>query len=386
MPYLLSSVLCAFSMFTMSLPGLGQESNLDQARLLRSQNREYEAFDLLEQGAETLSAEGLLLKGVLLAELGRTGEAKRIFLQLIREQPTSPEPFNNLAVLYATAGDYDLALKALHHAIETRPEFLTTYENLNQVSTRMATEAYGRETGRRVAVALSELHLNLLAVLTSETTRPSEPVDEQADLVATTVFAESGFPAASVALRSYVGAARSTGPGGSDGSAGSDDPIDPYESSHMELPGAGSELQEIDPSPETVASGDAARDTLEVTGRSDVQSPDPGLAWLMVQQWAKARTNRSPSEYAAFYSHSFEPGRGLSREEWDGRLQRKFGSSESLSIALEFLEARRLDSNHTEIRFRQSLTLGANSFGATVTLGLVWEEGGWKIRSEYRNQ
>ena len=101
-------------------------------------------------------------------ELGRTAEAKRIFLKLSKDHPGSPEPFNNLAALYAAAGDYDLALKSLHQALASQPEFLATYENLNRVSARMASEAYGRETGRGLDEKAGTLFLNLLPALTSE--------------------------------------------------------------------------------------------------------------------------------------------------------------------------------------------------------------------------
>ena len=332
-------------MLITSNPSIGQDFDIDQARILRSQDRTYEAFDLFEQAPEPLSAEGLLLKGVLLAELGRTAEAKLIFLELIKDQPGAPEPLNNLAVLYANAGDYDLALKSLHRAIATRPEFFTTYRNLNQVSTRMATEAYGRETGRDLAEDPGPLILGLLPELTGSSLR----------------LGHSNIP--------DIGA-------------------DP--NSLLVVP----PLAEIDPPvneldesrADSDVAGEAATESRDLRLPEETATADPGLAWSMIQQWAKARSSQSASDFAAFYSSDFEPGRGLSREEWDARMRRKFESTEPLSIALEFLEARRTGSKQTEVRFRQTLSLGGNSYGVTVTLSLVWEENSWKIQSEYRNQ
>ncbi|MCB1740511.1 MAG: tetratricopeptide repeat protein, partial [Gammaproteobacteria bacterium] len=47
------------------------------------------------------ASEPQLLKGVALTRLGRTDEAVEVFKTVSQQHPQLPEPFNNLAVLYA---------------------------------------------------------------------------------------------------------------------------------------------------------------------------------------------------------------------------------------------------------------------------------------------
>jgi Flp pilus assembly protein TadD len=49
------------------------------------------------------------LKGLIKAEQGNTEEAIRIFSALTEDYPELPEPYNNLAVLYAGQGQYEKA-------------------------------------------------------------------------------------------------------------------------------------------------------------------------------------------------------------------------------------------------------------------------------------
>src|SRR6185369_8048383 len=67
------------------------------------------------------------LKGVLQSEAGRKSEAIETFTALTQEYPELPEPYNNLAVLYAGQGEFDKARVALESAIRTNPTYATAY-------------------------------------------------------------------------------------------------------------------------------------------------------------------------------------------------------------------------------------------------------------------
>ena len=47
------------------------------------------------------------LRGISLSQAGRTAEAITAFQKLTEDFPELPEPFNNLAVLYAQQGQYE---------------------------------------------------------------------------------------------------------------------------------------------------------------------------------------------------------------------------------------------------------------------------------------
>lgn len=89
-------------------------------------------------------AEARFLKGLALAEAGRAEDAEEVFLGLTEDYPDLPEPYNNLAVLYAAKGDYAMARNSLIHAISNRPNYATAHENLGDIYARMAGNAYGK--------------------------------------------------------------------------------------------------------------------------------------------------------------------------------------------------------------------------------------------------
>ncbi len=89
-------------------------------------------------------AEARFLKGLALAEEGRIEEAQEVFMGLTDDYPNLPEPYNNLAVLYAAKGDYAMARDSLLLAISNHPTYATAHENLGDVYARMAGIAYGK--------------------------------------------------------------------------------------------------------------------------------------------------------------------------------------------------------------------------------------------------
>lgn len=84
------------------------------------------------------------LRGMILTELGRTSEAITSFSRLTEDYPELPEPYNNLAVLYAGQNQFDKARASLEMAIRTNPNYATAHENLGDVYARLASQAYSR--------------------------------------------------------------------------------------------------------------------------------------------------------------------------------------------------------------------------------------------------
>ena len=82
------------------------------------------------------------LYGVALAEAGRTKDAGEVFEQMTQDFPELPEPYNNLAVMYAASGELDRARTALENAVRALPGYPLGHENLGDVYLRMAVRAY----------------------------------------------------------------------------------------------------------------------------------------------------------------------------------------------------------------------------------------------------
>ena len=82
------------------------------------------------------------IKGVIFTDMGQPAEAMAIFAQLNQDYPELPEPYNNLAVLYAGQGQFDKARTALEMAIRTNPSYATAHENLGDVYMQLAGQSY----------------------------------------------------------------------------------------------------------------------------------------------------------------------------------------------------------------------------------------------------
>jgi tetratricopeptide (TPR) repeat protein len=84
------------------------------------------------------------LRGVILTDQGKKQEAIGVFTDLTREFPELPEPYNNLAALYAAQNQFDQAREALEGALKANPNYATARENLGDVYVRLAAESYQR--------------------------------------------------------------------------------------------------------------------------------------------------------------------------------------------------------------------------------------------------
>jgi tetratricopeptide (TPR) repeat protein len=94
--------------------------------------------------ANPRDARARFLKGLILTEQNKPGDAIKVFTSLTEDYPELPEPYNNLAVLYASQGQYDKARKSLEMAIRTHPSYAIAHENLGDVYAKMASEAYDK--------------------------------------------------------------------------------------------------------------------------------------------------------------------------------------------------------------------------------------------------
>lgn len=87
---------------------------------------------------------GRFLRGIILTEQNKANEAISVFRALSDDRPELPEPYNNLAVLYAGQGRYDEARRVLETAILAHPGYALAHENLGDVYARMAAQSYDR--------------------------------------------------------------------------------------------------------------------------------------------------------------------------------------------------------------------------------------------------
>ena len=92
-------------------------------------------------------AQAQFKRGTVLAHLNRDDEAITAFVALTQTYPELPEPYNNLAALYAKHGRYTEAREALETATKANPNYGLAYENLGDLYLRLAASAYQRAQG-----------------------------------------------------------------------------------------------------------------------------------------------------------------------------------------------------------------------------------------------
>lgn len=86
----------------------------------------------------------LFLRGVAQSDLGKAGDAIETFTQLTQLYPELPEPYNNLAVLYAKQNELEKARRALEMAVRGNPNYAVAHENLGDIYARLAAESYDK--------------------------------------------------------------------------------------------------------------------------------------------------------------------------------------------------------------------------------------------------
>jgi Flp pilus assembly protein TadD len=82
------------------------------------------------------------VRGVLLAQDRRADEAIAVYQQLSEDYPELPEPYNNVAVLYAERGDAQKARASLELALRMHPGYAVAQRNLGDVYLQLAQQAY----------------------------------------------------------------------------------------------------------------------------------------------------------------------------------------------------------------------------------------------------
>ena len=84
------------------------------------------------------------LKGVAQSKSGDLAAATSTFQALVEEYPELPEPYNNLAVIYANQNQLDKARGALEMAVRNNPSYAVAHENLGDIYARLAHDSYSQ--------------------------------------------------------------------------------------------------------------------------------------------------------------------------------------------------------------------------------------------------
>src|SRR6185436_1952990 len=150
-----------------SARAIAQADELQDANQLIKQGQLDRALDRVNAflGKNPKDARGRFLKGIIFTEQNKPNDAIKVFTELTQDFPELPEPYNNLAVLYASQGQYDKARSSLEMAIRTHPSYATAHENLGDIYAKMASQAYDKALQLDKSNTTAQTKLNLIKEL-----------------------------------------------------------------------------------------------------------------------------------------------------------------------------------------------------------------------------
>jgi tetratricopeptide (TPR) repeat protein len=307
------------------------------------------------------------LKGVIQRDSGKTTDAIATFTRLTEDFPELPEPYNNLAVLYAGQSQFDKARMSLEMAIRTNPSYATAHENLGDVYAKLASQAYNKALQLDGANAGVPPKLALIRELFSPTgaknqrpvvppvAAPAVPTPVAAKPAPTLLGPVAGKPAP--AATPAVTAAASTP------AVAPTTPPAVVPAPAVTAPTTPATATPA-PAPTAAPSGNSARE-----------------AEAAVIAWAKAWAARDVKAYLASYGKDFTPPGSMSRSAWEEERRQRISSKAKITVKLENLTVT-VSANSAVAKFRQDYKASGLAVSSRKTLELVKVGDRWQIVKE----
>ncbi|AQW28975.1 tetratricopeptide repeat protein [Ralstonia syzygii subsp. celebesensis] len=128
--------------------------------------------------AQPRNAQARFQRAVALAGLGRNDDAVVAFSQMTQDFPELPEPYLNLATLYAERGELLRARETLIMATRVAPENALAQANLGDIYVRLAAQSYQNALKLSPKNAAARARLEALPDLPGVRAAPSKPAAE----------------------------------------------------------------------------------------------------------------------------------------------------------------------------------------------------------------
>ena len=322
-------------------PVTGQSDELQEANQLFRQGQLGRALDRVEVylKGKPKDARGRFLKGLIFAEQGKPNDAINVFTELTQEFPELPEPYNNLAVLYASQGEYDKARSALEMAIRTHPSYATAHENLGDIYAKMASQAYDKALQLDKSNAAAQTKLNLIKDLFLGSPRPPKAAAAKPDATKIAVATPEQKPPA---------------------------PVVPS------------------PGKAAVPAGKAAVPAAKSAPIKPPAKPssDPDEVLSALNRWAKAWSENDVPGYLAHYATDFKTPNGESRGNWEAQRKARIAKPRKIQVDVESPKVVFSDSGRVSVTFRQHYRSDVLNVSSTKTLVMVKAGDKWLIQQE----
>lgn len=295
-----------------------------------------------------------MLKGVILAELRRHNEAIQVFTQLTLEYPQLPEPYNNLAVLYAAQGHYETAREILEQGLRTDPVYAALQANLGDIYSQLSEQAY-TQTLQSGSDKSAPLRIQALCETYGALAKQAAGRDMPAHSVGELTLLREIQP----------GRVAASGP-----------------PAHVEI----DEMAVMDT--QTLQNQPAAPSrvlTPSITPAHPVQHPDAqeqARVVSTVHAWARAWSSKNVEAYLGFYGSAFRPPNALSRKAWASQRRERISRPQRIHVGVEDVRVTFTDTRHARVAFRQHYRSDTLRSDGRKTLFMQKEREGWKIMEE----
>ncbi|MHB8667222.1 MAG: YybH family protein [Burkholderiales bacterium] len=306
--------------------------------------------------AKPRDAQGRFLKGLILTQMNRPNEAIQVFLKLSQDYPDLPEPYNNLAVLYASQGQYEKARVALESAIRTHPSYATAHENLGDIYAKLASQAYDKALQLDSTNTGAKTKLAMIGELFSNSAHPGRtPVQNEPVKVA------QAAPAKAADIGKAGAVAAATPP---ESKAAEPKKAEPKTAEPKAAEPKAAE-------PEAKAGSGAGTEAEAVLGA--------------VRAWAGAWARKDVAGYLAHYAKDFKTPKGESRAAWEKARKQRIEAPKKIEVEIESPKVSISGENQASVSFRQIYRSDVVKATGTKTLVMVKSNGKWLIHEERVN-
>lgn len=368
-PKLLPALLLgAFLGLSVSGAALSADTSLPEIQKLIKQGQFPQALSQADTyvAAHPKDAQGRFLKGLILTELNRGPEAIVVFTKLTEDYPELPEPYNNLAVLYAQQKQYEKARSALEMAIRTHPSYAVAHENLGDVYAKLASQAYDKALQLDSSNTAAQSKLSLIRELISN--RPSgKPA------ATSTAPAAAAAAAAAPAPAPVAAAAPAPAPAAS--------PAKPAaEPAKVTVVDSRSSAA-AKPAVEKAAEPAKAEKTDKPTAPAAKSEGEEASITKTVNAWASAWSRKDVKGYLSYYAPEFQVPGGASRKAWENERASRIDKPGKLQVAVSDITIN-LNGDKATVRFKQHYTSASLKSSAAKTLVLIKSGSRWLIQQE----
>jgi tetratricopeptide (TPR) repeat protein len=338
---------------------------LPEIQRLMKQNQMSQALEKVDLYISTKpkDAQGRFLRGLILTEMGRSADATAVFTKLTEDFPELPEPYNNLAVLYAQQKQYDKARAALEMAIRTNPSYSIAFDNLGDVYAKLASQAYDKALQLDSSNTATKTKLSMIKELISTSSKP-------------------GVKPGTAATRPASEAAKTAAPEASKPTPAATPAAAPAVAAIPAAPGnpPGKPLEKL-PEPGTAAKTPEAVTPEGTTEKSPVTTASESEVSKALQDWASAWSRKDVKGYLGYYANDFQTPNGMARKDWEAERTRSIEKPDKLQVSVDEINVS-VDGDKATVRFRQHYTSPTLKSSASKTVVFVKSGGKWLIQQE----